>query len=167
MKRKILMICIIFCLPFISTSLFAETDILGWGKAKWGMTLSQIAKLYDIKGLGVRGEHYACELKEKIKIQGHDFIVIFWFDEPSPSGKLYQVALVAQEKISDSNMFRSVLGLLIEKYGKPDSYQLKSFSKTSLWLKTSGQLEFKTSIPEDTVYCAIEYTAVGSDADKL
>lgn len=172
MRRKALLLCIIFCLPLIATSLFAETDILGWGKAKWGMTQSQLKKLYEIEKCTEFEGTLMCALIEKLNIQGHNFKLVFTFDENSPSGKLIKISMSSTATTLDENAFGSVLGLLVRKYGQPDSKKSYSIAKTSLWLKTSGQLEFQTMFDRASpnsafVLCIIDYIAVVSDANRL
>ena len=92
--------------------------------------------------------------------------------ENSPSGKLIKISMSSTATTLDENAFGSVLGLLVRKYGQPDSKKSFSIAKTSLWLKTSGQLEFQTMFDRASpnsafVLCIIDYIAVVSDANRL
>jgi hypothetical protein len=170
MKRKALMFCIFIYLSFFTTSLFAENDILGWGKAKWGMTHSQIAKIYDLEDWLKDAETPTCHKKEFVDIQGYLFSVTFRFDKRSPSGKLIEVDLCGYEKRREE--FGSVLGLLVGKYGNPNTFKVDSLGdRTCLWLRPSGQIKFETSSftwpDKTTTTCFIYYIAVISDSDKL
>ena len=40
-----LLICLTAVLPQL---VFAESDVPGWGKAKWGMPFSEVTKLYGL-----------------------------------------------------------------------------------------------------------------------
>jgi hypothetical protein len=177
MKRKALLICIIFCLPFFATSLFAETDILGWGKTKWGMTQSEVAKIYDlgdckdvsqasrilVEKYNIRPEY---QLKDTIKIEHNEFEVTFFFDNCSPSGKLSGVTLLA---VSAEPPFDGILNILIGKYGTPESTNVRSTFRTieRWWFRPSGKLFFSHSLKGENGQCGLYYNTTSPDSDKL
>jgi hypothetical protein len=150
-------------LSFIATYLFAETDILGWGKARWGMTKSQIEKLYDIDYF--QNDPPRCFKKEAIVIKGHSFNVGFFFDDFSPSGKLNEIMLQVAEE--GKKTYDSVFRLLVGKYGNPDSAEVAYLGVHRFWLRHSGQIEFYVHIVGDMSACCIKYTATTSDSEKL
>jgi hypothetical protein len=50
MKHKsLLLISIAFFMFILVSDVSAESNILGWEKAKWGMTQGQVRKIYDIQ----------------------------------------------------------------------------------------------------------------------
>jgi hypothetical protein len=164
MKRKLLFICMVSYLSFIATYLFAETDILGWGKARWGMTYSQIAKLYDIEDF--QNDPPRCFKKEQTVIQGHSFNVVFFFDNFSLSGKLNKV--VVQVVKEGKEKYDSVFRLLVGKYGKPDFDKVNALGIHHIfWLRPSGQLEYYVYELRGMVACCITYAAKSSDSEKL
>ena len=40
---------LLYLITSIPSLVFAESDITGWGKVKWGMTHSEVKKLYELK----------------------------------------------------------------------------------------------------------------------
>jgi hypothetical protein len=99
-------------------------------------------------------------------------LVGFWFDKRSPSGKLVKVALASEtNEAMDSSVYESVLRLLVEKYGKPNSKVAPIGSLIKEWSKTSGQLEFKMnstgSYGNMKVICNITYLSAKLEKDKL
>lgn len=171
MKRNLLLLFIVFCLLPVATPVYADNDIVGFGKTTWGMEQAKIAKLYDIDDWE-DGSPPRCFLKEKFIIQGHDFIVGFWFDKRSPSGKLVKVFLASEtSKAMDSSVYENVLRLLVEKYGKPNSKVAPIGFLIKRWTKTSGQLEYKInstgSYGNMKVICNITYLSARLERDKL
>jgi hypothetical protein len=171
MKRNVFLLFIVFCLLHVTTPLHAEEDIVGFGKTNWGMKQSTIAKLNDIDDWE-DGAPPRCFLKDQFIIQGHEFLVGFWFDKRSPSGKLVKVALASEtNEAMDSSVYESVLRLLVEKYGKPNSKVAPIGSLIKEWSKTSGQLEFKMnstgSYGNMKVICNITYLSAKLEKDKL
>ena len=161
--RYLLSICLIAVLPQL---VFAESDIPGWGKAKWGMPFSEVTKLYGLNNWEA-GDTPISKLKKRIKIMGHDFGVAFYFDERSADGKLYKVVL-AHFATTKGNAARlvSIKNILVEKYGNPGSFDVKDKMKVSGWAKSAGQLKL-TTLTGNTVMCAIEYLSVGTESEKL
>jgi hypothetical protein len=164
MKRNVFLLFIVFCLLHVTTPLHAEEDIVGFGK-------TTIAKLNDIDDWE-DGAPPRCFLKDQFIIQGHEFLVGFWFDKRSPSGKLVKVALASEtNEAMDSSVYESVLRLLVEKYGKPNSKVAPIGSLIKEWSKTSGQLEFKMnstgSYGNMKVICNITYLSAKLEKDKL
>ena len=145
---------------------FAESEITGWGKAKWGMTQAEVKKLYELN-TWEPGKIPTCKMKQKIKIMGHDFAVAFYFDRRSADGKLYRVVLAHfNDDITDSLWLKSIKEILVEKYGNPDSFDIHGKMKTSRWLKSENQLKL-TTLTGKTVMCAIEYVSLHSESKKL
>ena len=163
---SLIMICILIALPSIAS---AESDIPGWGKAKWGMTHSEVKKHFDLNPWEP-GNTPTCKLKKKIRIWGHDFAVAFYFDERSANGKLFKVALVhfnpPGADPGDTAWLNSIKDMLVEKYGNPESFEVKEKMKISHWKKSDGQLKL-TTLTGRTVMCALEYMAVSMEGKKL
>jgi hypothetical protein len=180
MNRKLFMtILVALFLFFTAPNILPDTDILGWGKVRWGMTHSQVAKLYDLEDWWPEDPN-RCYAKNTVNIQGHDFMIMFWFDKRSPKGKLYRVKSITSKEKASGEIYNSIAGLLQSKYGKPDSDQVRKDTeiyvptvRTSLWLKKSGQIEFQTfssltsSGSPRKALCSITYISVGSEIDKL
>ncbi len=145
---------------------FAESDVPGWGKAKWGMPFSEVTKLYELNSWEA-GTTPISKLKKRIKIMGHDFGVAFYFDEHSADGKLYKVVLAHFDTARrDAARLASIKNILVKKYGNPSSFVVKDQMKVSKWAKSTGQLKL-TTLSGSTVMCAIEYLSVGPESDKL
>jgi len=89
LKPYLLLLCLSAALPAV---VFAESQITGWGKTKWGMTQAEVKKIYELNPWQP-GNIPICKKKQKIKIMGHDFAVAFYFDQRSADGKLYRVVL--------------------------------------------------------------------------
>ena len=144
----------------------AESDIPGWGKAKWGMPYSSVTKLYELNNWEA-GDMPISKLTKRIKIMGHDFAVAFYFDERSANGKLYKVALAHFDTTNlDAAWLNSIKNILVEKYGNPKSFDVKDKMKISMWVKSAGQLKL-TTLTGKTVMCAIEYISVRTESKKL
>jgi len=157
------LICLI---PVLVPMVFAESDITGWGKAKWGMPHSEVTKLYELNNWEA-GDMPISKLKKRIKIMGHDFGVAFYFDERSADGKLYKVVLAHFDTTKvDGARLISIKNILVEKYGNPGSFDVKDKMKVSRWTKSAGQLKL-TTLTGNTVMCAIEYLSVGTESEKL
>ncbi len=161
--RYLLSIRLIAVLPQL---VFAESEIPGWGKAKWGMPFSEVTKFYELNNWEA-GNTPISKLKKRIKIMGHDFGVAFYFDERSADGKLYKVVL-AHFGTTKGNVprLRSIKNILVEKYGNPNSFDVRDKMKVSRWAKSAGQLKL-TTLTGNTVMCAIEYLSVGTESEKL
>jgi hypothetical protein len=144
----------------------AESDITGWGKVKWGMTHSEVKKLYKLKDWE-SGTPPVSKMKKKINIWGHDFAVAFYFDERSVNGKLYKVALAHFDASRmDASWLNSIKNILVGKYGDPSSFDVKNNMKVSMWKKPTGQLKL-TTLSGKTVMCAIEYFSALTESEKL
>ena len=161
--RYLLSICLIAVLPQL---VFAESEIPGWGKAKWGMPFSEVTKFYELNNWEA-GDMPISKLKKRIKIMGHDFGVAFYFDERSAKGKLYKVALAHFDKTKmDTTWLNFIKNTLVEKYGNPTLFDVKGKLKISMWTKSAGQLKL-TTLTGKTVMCAIEYISVRMESEKL
>jgi len=100
--RKVLVLSI-----FFSSLLFAkEGDPGGWGKAKWGMTESQVAKAFG------------GTIPTETDIGSFKYSVRFLYDA---NGKLERVMLKASEDSSVSVCYEDVTTRLKAKYGKPET----------------------------------------------
>ena len=161
--RYLFLICLIATVPLL---VFAEADILGWGKAKWGMPHSAVTKLYELNNWEA-GDTPISKLKKKIKIMGHDFAVAFYFDERSANGKLYKVALAHFDTTQRGDAWLdSIKNILVEKYGNPTLFDVKGKMKISVWTKSAGRLKL-TTLTGKTIMCAIEYISVRTESEKL
>ena len=162
-RRYLFLICLIAALPPL---VIAESDIPGWGKAKWGMSHSEVTKHYELNNWEA-GDTPICKLKKRIKIMGHDFGIALYFDERSANGKLYKVVLAHFDTTKmDSAWLNSIKNILVEKYGNPELFDLKDKMKISMWTKDAGLLKL-TTIRGKTVMCAIEYISVSTESKKL
>ena len=162
-KRYLFLICLIAALP---SWVSAESDIPGWGQAKWGMPHSEVTKLYELNKWEV-GDTPISKLKKRIKIMGHDFAVAFYFDQRSANGKLFKVALAHFDTTNmDTAWLNSIKNILVEKYGNPILFDVKDKMKISMWTKSEGQLKL-TTLTGKTVMCAIEYISVRTEKEKL
>ena len=157
---------LLFLLAAIPSLAFAESDIQGWGKAKWGMLYSEVKKLYELNPWESGGTPVS-KMKKKIKIMGRDFAIAFYFDERSASGKLYKIALAHFDTSrTDSSWLQSIRNILVEKYGNPTLFDIKDKMRVSLWKKSTGQLRL-TTLSGETVMCAIEYFSAITESEKL
>lgn len=168
MCRRLLLL-LIFILIISPAIASAESSIPGWGEAKWGMAHSALKKHFELNPWEP-GSTPICKSKNKIRIWGHDFAVAFYFDDRSDSGKLFKVALVhfnppAADR-GDTTWLYSIKDMLVEKYGNPESFEVKENMKISLWEKSDGQLKL-TTLTGRTMMCALEYMAVSTEGNKL
>ena len=162
-KQYLFLICLLAVLPSLA---MAESDITGWGKAKWGMSHAEVTKIYELNSWEP-GTNPTCKMKQKIKVMGHDFGVAFYFDQRSASGKLYRVVLAHFNKdVTDVLWLKSVKEMLVEKYGNPDTFEIHGKMKTSQWKKSENRLKL-TTVTGTNVMCAIEYISLGSESKKL
>jgi hypothetical protein len=162
-KQYLLPICLFALLPGLA---FAESEISGWGKAKWGMSHAEVAKIYVLNSWEP-GTNPTCKMKQKIKIMGHDFAVAFYFDQRSAAGKLYRVLLAHfNNDITDVLWLKSVKEMLVEKYGNPDTFEIHGEMKASRWKKSENRLKL-TTVTGKTVMCSIEYISLGPESKKL
>jgi hypothetical protein len=147
------------------------SDILGWGKITWGMTHSQISKIYELEDWS--DEPPSRNLKTKIDIQGDKFSVTFLFDKKSSSAEIKMIKLLSvQNEIplqAFDSCFQEVYDNLVAKYGKVDSIkredkwlQFGLMDKEIIWIRKSGKLELFISMmrleKSNSVICAIMYS---------
>ena len=164
--RQIRFIIIICLFAVLASAGWAESDIAGWGKAKWGMSHAEVTKLYELNSWEP-GPSPTCKMKQKIKIMGHDFAVAFYFDQRSEAGKLYRVVLAHFNKdVTDVLWLKSVKDMLVGKYGNPDTFEIHGKMKASQWEKSENRLKL-TTVTGTTVMCAIEYLSLGPESKKL
>jgi hypothetical protein len=157
---------LVFLLFVQAPLVFAESDIPGWGKVKWGMTYAEVNKIYELNQWEP-GKIPTSKMKKKVKIMGHDFAVAFYFDERSNNGILYKVVLVHfNTDKTDASWLNSIKEILVEKYGNPISFEIKDNMKISRWRKSEGRLKL-TTLTDKTVMCAVEYDAVQTEGRKL
>jgi len=162
-KQFLILICLVGLLPGLA---LAESEITGWGQAKWGMTQAEVKKIYDLNTWET-GNIPTCKMKQKIKIMGHDFAVAFYFDQRAADGKLYRVVLAHfNDDITDVLWLKSIKEMLVEKYGNPVSFDIHGKMKVSRWAKSENQLKL-TTLTGKTVMCAIEYISLHSESKKL
>ncbi len=163
LKKKLLLICLLAVLPSV---VFAESEIAGWGKAKWGMSHAEVKKIYELNSWEP-GTSPTCKMKQKIKIMGRDFAVAFYFDQRSADGKLYRVVLAHfNNDVTDVLWLKSIKDMLVEKYGNPDTFDIHGKMKASRWIKSENRLKL-TTLTGKTVMCAIDYTSLGPESKKL
>ncbi len=161
--RFLMLICILIVLPAQAS---AESTIPGWGEAKWGMTHSAVKKHIELNPWEP-GNTPTCKTKKKIRIWGRDFAVAFYFDERSANGKLFKVTLVHfNNDKGDTTWLISIKDMLVEKYGTPESFDIREKMKISHWKKSDGQLKL-TTLTGPTIMCAREYMAVSTEGKKL
>lgn len=131
-----------------SNTLLPESDVLGWGKVKWGMTHSQVSKIYNLENWCGDCDPPRCKLKGKVNIQGREFQVTFWFDKKSSLGKLIGVFLLSTAHKVPENHYDMVRDSIISKYGQPQSSKreeipIRSIRNEIIWLKESGRIRFE------------------------
>jgi len=162
-KKYLFLICLIAVLPSLG---LAESEITGWGKAKWGMSHAEVNKIYELNSWE-SGTSPTCKMKQKIKIMGRDFAVAFYFDQRSTNGKLYRVVLAHfNNDVTDVLWLKSVKEMLVGKYGNPDTFDISGKMKASRWVQPDNRLKL-TTLTGKTVMCAIEYISMGSESKKL
>ena len=162
-KRYLLFTILFMLIPCLT---FAESDITGWGEAKWGMSHAAVKKIYDLNSWEP-DKIPTCKMKQKIKIMGRDFGVAFYFDRRSADGKLYRVVLAHfNNDITDTLWLKSVKEMLVEKYGNPITFEIHGKMKTSRWEKAQNRLKL-TTLTGTNVMCAIEYISMGPESKKL
>ena len=162
-KRYLFLICLLAMLPSLA---LAESEITGWGKARWGMSHADVKKIYELNSWEPDNIP-TCKMKQKITLMGRDFGVAFYFDQRSADGKLYRVVLAHfSNDITDVRWLTSVKEMLVEKYGNPDTFDVHGKMKTSKWEKAENRLKL-TTLTGTTVMCAIEYLSLGSESKKL
>jgi len=163
LKKYLFLTCLFALLPGLA---FAESDITGWGMAKWGMSHAEVTKIYELNSWEP-GPSPTCKMKQKIKIMGHDFAVAFYFDQRSAGGRLYRVVLAHFSKdVTDVLWLKSVKEMLVDKYGNPDTFEIHGKMKASQWKKAENRLKL-TTVTGTTVMCAIEYLSLGPESKKL
>jgi len=162
-KRYLFLVILIVLLPCLA---LAESEITGWGKAKWGMSHAEVNKIYELNSWE-SGTSPTCKMKQKIKIMGRDFAVAFYFDQRSTNGKLYRVVLAHfNNDVTDVLWLKSVKEMLVGKYGNPDTFDINGKMKASRWIQPDNRLKL-TTLTGKTVMCAIEYISMGSESKKL
>ena len=162
-KRYLFLVILIVLLPCLA---LAESEITGWGKAKWGMSHAEVNKIYELNSWEP-GTSPTCKMKQKIKIMGRDFAVAFYFDQRSTNGKLYRVVLAHfNNDVTDVLWLKSVKEMLVGKYGNPDTFDINGKMKASRWIQPDNRLKL-TTLTGKTVMCAIEYISMGSESKKL
>lgn len=164
---------------------FASTDIVGWGKLKWGMTYGQVASLYQIESFEEFDEYIeernariadyvlknfvpdfppTVRLKQKITIQGHKFAVLLCFDQKSEDSKLYKIELHSHTNESTVDPYASISELLVRKYGDPSYKKQENISgyeiTEMLWGRPSGRIKLGLrQVSGEFALCQIEYIA--------
>jgi hypothetical protein len=157
---------LIFVLLLSPTPITAEYSIPGWGKAVWGMTQAELKKHYELNPWDP-GSTPICKSKKKIRIWGHDFAMAFYFDERSANGKLYKISLVHfDHEKGDTAWLHSIKDMLVEKYGTPESFEVREKIKITVWLRSDGLLKL-TTLTEQSTMCAMEYISVSLEGNKL
>ena len=123
------------------------TSIDGWGKVKWGMTKSEVIKLYPeskedaflnlnrrpIPQFGIPG----------YLISGRKYNIAFMFEKD----KLISVELILSNDISSNeswlSVFKSIEEKIIEKYNNPLLEKNDNSIRRSKWVSENGTIELK------------------------
>ena len=160
--RRTIILITLMLMPWTDCC-WAETDITGWGKVRWGMTHSQITKMYKLeKWINNVWDLPSCIAKERIGIHGQEFALIFMFDKESTSATVRAISLhgsIEEEELSSETIdayYANVYASLIEKYGKPSTVIRGKDSqlagelrhKKAIWIKKSGKLEYLVSVQD-------------------
>ena len=166
MQPRTHLLCVIILTLAFSHAAGAESDISGWGKSKWGMTHTEVNKLYALEGWEP-GDSTMCRMKDKITIPGHAFVVACYFDQRSKKGQLFKVVLVHfNRNRSKKAWLNEISKMLMEKYGGPTSFEIVENMKICRWVKPEGQLKLST-LASEKIMCALEYLAVRTEGQKL
>lgn len=132
----------------IANNVYSESDVLGWGKVTWGMTHSQVSKIYSLSDW--HKEYPRCESKQKITIQEREFSVVFRFDKNASSGKLIGVTLTFSAENVSENHLDNIRDSITAKYGNPTLSEKAVGSiigkkVQTIWVKNSGKIEYETT----------------------
>ena len=135
--RKLL-VSLVGLIFFICSNAYAESDVSGWGKTKWGMTHSEVSKIYPLLDWD-KSMNNTCLAKDGLNLQGHNFRLHFQFDKENPAGKLIKVVIGSKE-VPDK-VAESIIGLIVGKYGEINNRQYEFGFETMHWFRKSGQIE--------------------------
>jgi hypothetical protein len=122
-----------------------QTDIRGWDKLTWGMTMAEVRKVYP-------GTYPANLADKSFKLQasgpmiaGYPFTVGFAFDN---NDRLFGINLrLANEQDANEATYRTLENLLTAKYGLPAKrdkdigYYMGSVTLTTTWVYPSTIIE--------------------------
>jgi hypothetical protein len=140
MKKFTFALTIVISVFLFKISVSANTgiDIVGWDKAKWCMSKSQLEKIYQLDGWHEKHPP-RCFFKKKQMIEGQEYMGAFWFDKRSDSGKLIKCHFY-REMIA-TNKFDSIKKIFLKKYGDPDSDVITTDdTRVVRWAKPSGEV---------------------------
>jgi hypothetical protein len=127
-----------------------ESDILGWGNLKWGMTLERLCRAF--RTYPSNGEFYRKDGEENWfifqsqKLKGTDgWTRSYCFDEPTSDGKLIKILSFGEfYNPKENTLFEDHLEYFTKKYGEPDWIQPQPLPKIitqyATWQKESGSL---------------------------
>ena len=140
-------------------------DVVGWGKARWGMTKEEIAKVYPLGNWANDGSP-KCMMKEGVTIQGEKYRVTFCFERKHMSAHLRMVRLASA---SAETKFTLIHKLLAQKYGEASQENVRDDKSIKyLWLRPSGKIELAISDPsKPTVNCTITYVTFAGDKTNI
>lgn len=140
-------------------------DVIGWGKARWGMTKEETSKIYPLEDW-VDGGSPSCVMKEGITIQGGKYKVTFCFERKHMAAQLRMVRLVST---SAETKFETIHGLLAQKYGEANQKNVGDDKSIKyLWLRPSGKIELIISdSSKPIVSCTIIYVTFADDKKNI
>jgi hypothetical protein len=164
MQRTLVIIVIVSIAIMAIDGCSEKEDIVGWDKARWGMTLSELEKLYELEGW-VKTEFNRRPLKKQSEIGGFNFGGNFVFDRRSPSGELFEINLWSMtENAKNKDIYEKLMSLYIRKYGKPDTdkeddTKTKQHTRELIWNRPSGRVIYKYdySNPHEIAISRITY----------
>lgn len=129
---------VVFLIFLTSTAAIAEEQNLqGYGRTKWGMTLSQVLAVEDRAKEQIPAGVYAGDLISRaiipaVNIDGSVYKVLYLFSRKE--GALKQVNLVFKGEYVYSGSYYSMQRLLVAKYGTPKLKQEEGASMRSRWI---------------------------------
>lgn len=143
MKKITISTMLFVLISLIATHAFAAND--AWGKTKWGMTVAQTSKVLN----GNMYKKSATDdtniyTADPIVIDGHEFKVLLYFDNGLSKVELsYNISRI--HKVG-SLAFDSVVQSLKEKYGPPNSFNVKDRGPASYYLNKEAEWITESSI---------------------
>jgi hypothetical protein len=173
MQRTLVIIVIVSIAIMAIDGCSEKEDIVGWDKARWGMTLSELEKLYELEGW-VKTEFNRRPLKKQYEIGGFNFGGNFVFDRRSPSGELFEINLWSMtENAKNKDIYEKLMSLYIRKYGKPRTDK-EEVTKTgqnkriAIWNRPSGRVthRYEYSNLHEMAVCLITYQRALPEIDK-
>jgi hypothetical protein len=164
MQRNLVIIVIVSIAIMAINGCSEKEDIVGWDNARWGMTLSELEKIYELEGW-LKKPSNRRPLKKTYEIEGFNYRVNFDFDRRSPKGELDSVYLVSSNSnAKNKDIYDKVMSLYIRKYGKPDTdkeddTKTKQHTRELIWNRPSGRVIYRYdySNPHEIAISRITY----------